>query len=114
MSGPPTAWSRRSLLAVFARRAALHSSPRALLRSVARSLGQAVVVALLAAPFAAAWGLGHADIDDYLGPHQVNFASNYQGEVTIDLFGFLTTEPNAEVGPIHPQSPSRNGCGMIA
>jgi putative SOS response-associated peptidase YedK len=27
-----------------------------------------------------------------------------EGEVTADLFGFLTTEPNAEVGAIHPQA----------
>ena len=27
-----------------------------------------------------------------------------EGEVTTDLFGFLTTEPNAEVGPIHPKA----------
>ena len=26
------------------------------------------------------------------------------GEVTVDLFGFLTTEPNAEVGAIHPKA----------
>ena len=25
-----------------------------------------------------------------------------EGEVTADLFGFLATEPNAAVGPIHP------------
>jgi hypothetical protein len=27
-----------------------------------------------------------------------------EGEVTADLFGFLTTEPNAVVGPIHPKA----------
>lgn len=27
-----------------------------------------------------------------------------EGEVTADLFGFLTTEPNAEVGIVHPQA----------
>ena len=27
-----------------------------------------------------------------------------EGEVTADLFGFLTTEPNAEVGLVHPQA----------
>lgn len=27
-----------------------------------------------------------------------------EGEVTADLFGFLTTEPNAEVGEIHPKA----------
>ncbi|GAB0119803.1 SOS response-associated peptidase [Acidisoma sp. 7E03] len=27
-----------------------------------------------------------------------------EGEVTADIFGFLTTEPNAEVGAIHPKA----------
>ena len=27
-----------------------------------------------------------------------------EGEVTVDLFGFLTTEPNAEVSAIHPKA----------
>ena len=27
-----------------------------------------------------------------------------EGEVTADLFGFLTTNPNAEVGAIHPKA----------
>ena len=27
-----------------------------------------------------------------------------EGEVTADLFGFLTTEPNAEIGVVHPQA----------
>ena len=27
-----------------------------------------------------------------------------EGEITADLFGFLTTEPNAVVGPIHPKA----------
>ena len=27
-----------------------------------------------------------------------------EGEVTADLYGFLTTEPNAEVGAIHPKA----------
>lgn len=77
--------SRRSLLAVFARRAELRQTRRAVATSVLRSLGQAIVVAVLALPFAALWGVGHAQIDDYLGPHQVKFASNYRGEVQIDL-----------------------------
>ena len=47
--------------------------------------GTAVLAALLAAPFAAAWGIGHAEVSDYLGPHQVHFASNFSGEITIDL-----------------------------
>ena len=27
-----------------------------------------------------------------------------EGEVTADLFGFLTTDPNAEVATVHPQA----------
>jgi putative SOS response-associated peptidase YedK len=27
-----------------------------------------------------------------------------EGDVTADLFAFLTTEPNAEVAPIHPKA----------
>jgi putative SOS response-associated peptidase YedK len=27
-----------------------------------------------------------------------------EGEVTVDLYGFLTTDPNAEVGSVHPQA----------
>ena len=27
-----------------------------------------------------------------------------EGEVTTDLFGFLTTNPNAEVGAVHPKA----------
>jgi putative SOS response-associated peptidase YedK len=27
-----------------------------------------------------------------------------EGEVTADLFGFLTTEPNAEMGAVHPKA----------
>jgi len=27
-----------------------------------------------------------------------------EGETTNDIFGFLTTEPNAEVGAIHPKA----------
>ncbi|HEX8489115.1 MAG TPA: metallophosphoesterase, partial [Propionibacteriaceae bacterium] len=85
MSRPVPTSARLTLLAVFARRSGLRTSRGAVARSVVRSLLQAVAVAVLAAPFAAAWGVGHARIDDYLGPHQVSFASNYRGEVNIDL-----------------------------
>lgn len=27
-----------------------------------------------------------------------------EGEVTADLFGFLTSDPNAEVGAVHPKA----------
>lgn len=70
---------------VLARHAARVRSRRDLLRGSGRALLLTAVAALAAAPFAAAWGIGHATIDDYLGPHRVSFASNYSAEVTIDL-----------------------------
>jgi len=70
---------------VLARHLARVRSRRALLAGVFRALGTTLVAALLAAPFAAAWGIGHAEVEDYLGPHQVRFASNFSGEVEIDL-----------------------------
>lgn len=63
----------------------MRPSREALVHDVVRSLGLSVAAALLAAPFAIAWGIGHAAVDDYLGPHRVSFASNYRGEVNIDL-----------------------------
>ena len=76
---------QRPLLTVLARHAARVRSRPALVAGVLRALGSTLVAALLAAPFAAAWGIGHAQVDDYLGPHQVSFASNFSGEVELDL-----------------------------
>jgi len=70
---------------VLARHAARVPSRRALLVGVGRALGTTVAAALLAAPFAAAWGIGHAEVQDYLGPHQVRFAANFSGELALDL-----------------------------
>jgi predicted phosphodiesterase len=68
MNGPASSRSRRALLA---------------------GLGKAVlltmVAALAAAPLAVVWGISHARVDDYLGPHRVRFASNFQGEVEVNL-----------------------------
>ena len=36
-------------------------------------------------PVAAAWGIGHAHIDDYLGPHRATFSANYDGDIKLDL-----------------------------
>ena len=76
---------QRPLLTVLARRAARVRTRRDLLGDVARGLLVTVAAALLAAPFAAVWGIGHAEVEDYLGPHQVSFASNFSGEVQVDL-----------------------------
>ncbi len=91
---------RRNLLTVLARRAARVRSRRGLLRNVVRSLVVTVVAAVAAAPFAVAWGVGHASVDDYLGPHQVNFASNYTGEIAIDLGPIGNAYLPSPAGPI--------------
>lgn len=37
-------------------------------------------------------------------PHWTSVRKVKEGEVTVDLFAFLTCEPNAEVGAIHPKA----------
>lgn len=76
---------QRSLVTVLARQAARVRSRRALLRGLARAIGVTLVAAVLAAPFAAAWGIGHAEVQDYLGPNRVRFATSFSGEVKLDL-----------------------------
>ena len=85
---------------MLARHLARARSGRALLTGVLRSLGTALVAALLAAPFATAWGIGHAGVDDYLGPHQVRFASNFSGEVRIDLGPIGNAYLPSPAGPV--------------
>ena len=51
----------------------------------ARGPAQLLAAAVLAAPLALAWGVGRAEAQDYLGPHQARFASNYSGEIAVDL-----------------------------
>jgi predicted phosphodiesterase len=58
---------------------------RALLAGLGRALLLTVLAALAAVPLAAVWGISHARVDDYLGPHRVSFASNFQGEVELNL-----------------------------
>ena len=85
MSGPATSSPGRSLLEVIARRAHRHGSRRALTSSLWRAVGLTLLATLLAAPFAVLWGVGHPSIHDYLGPHRVTFASNYDGEIEIEI-----------------------------
>src|SRR5215210_7494851 len=59
------------------RRFRTHGAAKALLVTLA--------VALAAAPLAVIWGIGHAQVEDYLGPHRAQFASNSSGELQIDL-----------------------------
>src|SRR5918998_3899560 len=58
-------------------------------RFVTQSWSKALLVtlaaALAAAPLAAAWGIAHARFEDYFGPHRAQFASNYSGELQVDL-----------------------------
>jgi predicted phosphodiesterase len=58
---------------------------RALLGDLGRALLLTLLAALAAAPLAAVWGISHARVDDYLGPHRVSFASNFSGEVELNL-----------------------------
>ena len=51
----------------------------------AKALLVTLAAALAAAPLAVAWGVGHAQVEDYLGPHRATFASNYSGELEVDL-----------------------------
>ena len=60
-------------------------SRRALLTGLGKALLLTLLAALAAAPLAAVWGISHARVDDYLGPHRVNFASNFRGEVELNL-----------------------------
>jgi predicted phosphodiesterase len=80
MNGPS-----RTLTTVLARHAERVRSRRALLMSLAKALALTMLAALAAAPLAAVWGISHAQVDDYLGPHRVNFASNFRGEVEVNL-----------------------------
>ncbi|HEY5822238.1 MAG TPA: metallophosphoesterase [Propionibacteriaceae bacterium] len=75
-------------------------SRRVLAKSVTRALLTTVVAAVAAAPFAAAWGVGHARVDDYLGPLQASFASNYGGEVRINLGPLGNAYLPSPAGPV--------------
>src|SRR5919106_1211289 len=54
-------------------------------QSWAKALLVTLAAALAAAPLAAVWGIGHARVEDYFGPHRAQFASNFSGELQIDL-----------------------------
>ena len=84
-SGPAESGRRRTLMSVLARHAARVRSRRALVTDLGKALALTLLAALAAAPLAAVWGISHAQVDDYLGPHRVNFASNFRGEVEVNL-----------------------------
>ena len=83
--GPAESGRWRTLTSVLARHAALVRSRRALLTDLGKALLLTLLAVLAAAPLAAVWGISHARVDDYLGPHRVNFASNFGGEVEVNL-----------------------------
>jgi predicted phosphodiesterase len=83
--GPAESGQRRTLRSVLARHAARVRSRRALLSSAGKALLVTVLAAVAAAPLALVWGISHAQVQDYLGPHRVTFASNFRGEVELNL-----------------------------
>jgi predicted phosphodiesterase len=91
---------RRSLGTLVARHAARVRSRRALLRGIGKAFGRTLLAALAALPFAVIWGIGHASIEDYLGPHRVHFASNFTGEIELDLGPIGNAYLRSPVGPV--------------
>ena len=72
------------------------------MRGVGRALAVTVAAALLTSPFAAVWGIGHARVDDYLGPAPRDLLGNYDGEIELDL---------GPIGNAYLPSPAaRSGC----
>lgn len=91
MTAVPTS-PRRSVTARAVQRLFRRSVPRwsrtgpgELIPRLLRSVGLTCAAAVLAAPLAAAWGIGHAQVQDYLGPNTVQFATTYDSEVELDL-----------------------------
>jgi predicted phosphodiesterase len=76
---------RRSVLTQAAVWIAAAWPSRTALQRAAGALVKTLCVAVLALPLAAAWGIGHARVEDYLGPHQATFAANYSGEIKLEL-----------------------------
>jgi predicted phosphodiesterase len=83
--GPAESGQQRTLTSVLARHTARVGSNRTLLSSVGKAVLLTLLAALAAAPLAILWGISHAQVDDYLGPHRVNFASNFRGEIELNL-----------------------------
>jgi hypothetical protein len=87
-------------MSVLARHAARVRSRRALLVSLGKALLLTLLAALAAAPFAVVWGISHARVEDYLGPHRVMFASNFRGEVELNLGPIGNAYLDSPVPPI--------------
>ncbi|HZL74023.1 MAG TPA: metallophosphoesterase [Propionibacteriaceae bacterium] len=98
--GPAESGQRRTLTSALARHAVRVRSNRALLASVGKALLLTLLAALAAAPLAVVWGISHAQVDDYLGPHRVNFASNFRGEIELNLGPIGNAYLDSPVRPI--------------
>jgi predicted phosphodiesterase len=98
--GPAEDGQRRTLTSAIARHAARVRSSRTLLASVGKALLLTLLAALAAAPLAFVWGISHAQVDDYLGPHRVNFASNFRGEIELNLGPIGNAYLDSPVRPI--------------
>ena len=96
--GPAASGQRRTLRSVLARRAARVRTRRAQLMDVVKAMLLALLAALAAGPLALVWGIGHAQVEDYLGPHRVRFASNFRAEIELNL---------GPVGNVYLESPAR-------
>jgi predicted phosphodiesterase len=98
--GPAENGQRRTLTSAIARHTSRVRSNRTLLASVGKALLFTLLAALAAAPLAVVWGISHAQVDDYLGPHRVNFASNFHGEIELNLGPIGNAYLDSPVRPI--------------
>jgi predicted phosphodiesterase len=98
MNGPLS--DRRPFRRVLARQAGRMPSRRSQLRDLGRALLLTLLAALAAAPLAAVWGISHAQVEDYLGPHRASFASNFNGEVKVNLGPIGNAYLDSPVPPI--------------
>src|SRR5215218_791952 len=98
MNGPVS--DRRPFRRVLARHAARVRSRRALLTDLGRALLLTLLATLAAVPLAAVWGISHGQVEDYLGPHRASFASNFSGEVEVNLGPIGNAFLASPVGPI--------------
>jgi hypothetical protein len=85
---------------VLARHAGRVRSRRSQLRDLGRALSLTLLAAVAAAPLAAVWGISHAQVEDYLGPHRASFASNFNGEVKVNLGPIGNAYLDSPVPPI--------------
>jgi predicted phosphodiesterase len=76
---------RRSVLGILVARASVGRPNPTVIRRTLYALLRTVIAAALAVPFALVWGIGHAQVDDYLGPHRARFTANYDGDIKVDL-----------------------------